>query len=190
VGKEVVLMGWVQRRRDHGGVIFIDLRDREGITQVVFNPEINAGGPCQGPRHPQRIRPRGPRHVEPRPDGMINPNLVTGEIEVLVDELRIFNPAKTPPFMIEDKIDVSETIRLQHRHIDLRARTCSATSSPGTRPARPCALLNDNGFLDIETPVLTRSTPKGPGTTWCPAASTPASSTPCPSRPSCSSSCS
>ena len=93
---------------------------------------------------------------------MINPKLATGEIEVLVTELKILNPAKTPPFLIEDNVDVSETIRLKHRHLTCGGRRCSATSSPGTRPAhRVRHYLNDNGFLDIETPVLTRSTPEG-----------------------------
>ena len=108
MGKEVILMGWVLRRRDHGGVIFIDLRDREGITQVVFNPEINPD--IHAKAHTLRsefvlgIRGR----VDPRPDGMINAKMPTGEIEVLVDELKILNPAKTPPFLIEDNVDVSE----------------------------------------------------------------------------------
>ena len=101
IGKEVVLMGWVLRRRDHGGVIFVDLRDREGITQVVFNPEVDQAIHTKA----HTIRPEyviGVRgKVDPRPEGMVNPNLKTGEIEVLVTELKILNPAKTPPFLIE-----------------------------------------------------------------------------------------
>ena len=162
MGKEVILMGWVLRRRDHGGVIFIDLRDREGITQVVFNPEINPD--IHAKAHTLRsefvlgIRGR----VEPRPDGMINAKLPTGEIEVLVDELKILNPAKTPPFLIEDNVDVSEPIRLKNRHLDLRRpplqRNLITRHKAGASVRR---FLNDNGFLDIETPVLTRSTPEG-----------------------------
>ncbi|MCP3953126.1 MAG: aspartate--tRNA ligase, partial [Desulfobacterales bacterium] len=113
VDKEVVLMGWVQRRRDHGGVIFIDLRDRDGLTQVVFNPEINPEVHAKAHviRSEYVLGVRG--QVKARLEGMTNPNLATGEIEILVSELKILNPAKTPPFMIEDKIDVSENVRLQ-----------------------------------------------------------------------------
>ncbi len=162
MGKEVVLMGWVLRRRDHGGVIFIDLRDREGITQVVFNPEINPD--IHAKAHTLRsefvLGVRG--RVEPRPEGMINAKLPTGEIEVLVDELKILNPAKTPPFMIEDYVDVSEPIRLKNRHMDLRRPPLQRNII--TRHKASAAVrrfLNGNGFLDIETPVLTRSTPEG-----------------------------
>jgi aspartyl-tRNA synthetase len=162
MGKEVVLMGWVLRRRDHGGVIFIDLRDREGITQVVFNPTINPD--VHAKAHALRsefvlgIRGR----VEPRPDGMINPKLPTGEIEVLVDELKILNPAKTPPFMIEDNVEVSEALRLKNRHLDLRRPPLQRniiTRHKASASVR--RFLDDNGFLDIETPVLTKSTPEG-----------------------------
>ena len=98
IGNEVVLMGWVLRRRDHGGVIFVDLRDREGLTQVVFNPEVNktVHAKAHSIRSEYVLAVRG--RVDPRPDGMVNPNLQTGEIEVLVSELKILNPAKTPPF--------------------------------------------------------------------------------------------
>ena len=162
MGKEVVLMGWVLRRRDHGGVIFIDLRDREGITQVVFNPEINPDvhAKAHAIRNEFVLGVRG--RVEPRPEGMINPKLPTGEIEILVDELKILNPAKTPPFLIEDHVDVSEPIRLKNRHLDLRRPPLQRNLV--TRHRTGAAVrhyLNNNGFLDIETPVLTRSTPEG-----------------------------
>lgn len=162
MGKEVVLMGWVQRRRDHGGVIFIDLRDREGITQVVFNPEINPE--IHKKAHTIRsefvLGIRG--KVEPRPDGMINPKLTTGHIEVLVDELKILNEAKTPPFQIEESIDVSEAIRLKNRHLDLRRpKLQHAVITRHKTSASVRRFLNANGFLDIETPVLTKSTPEG-----------------------------
>jgi aspartyl-tRNA synthetase len=162
MGQEVVLMGWVLRRRDHGGVIFIDLRDREGITQVVFNPEINPAvhAKAHGIRSEFVLGVKG--RVEPRPEGMINPKLTTGEIEVLVDELKILNPAKTPPFLIEDNVDVSEPIRLKYRHLDLRRPALQHNII--TRHQTSAAVrgfLNDNGFLDIETPVLTKSTPEG-----------------------------
>ena len=161
-GAEVVLMGWVQRRRDHGGVIFIDLRDREGLTQVVFNPEVDAE--VHAKAHVIRsefvLGVRG--QVTRRIEGMANPNLATGEIEILVNELKIFNAAKTPPFQIEDNIEVSENIRLAHRHIDLRRPQLQKNLILRHRTgAAVRQYLNDLGFIDIETPFLTRSTPEG-----------------------------
>jgi aspartyl-tRNA synthetase len=162
VGTEVVLMGWVQRRRDHGGVIFVDLRDREGITQVVFNPEVSPK--LHEKAHVLRseyvIGIRG--KVEKRLEGMTNPKLKTGEIEVFVTELKIFNAAETPPFMIEDNVDVSENIRLKFRHIDLR-RTLFQKNIINRHKAAASVrqYLNSRRFIDIETPVLTRSTPEG-----------------------------
>jgi aspartyl-tRNA synthetase len=155
-------MGWVQRRRDHGGVIFVDLRDREGLTQVVFNPEISAAvhAKAQVLRNEFVIGVRG--KVDPRPAGMVNPNLVTGAIEVLVTELKIFNPAQTPPFMIEDGVDASETIRLKHRHLDLRRPELQQNILLRHRAAQAVrTYLNGSGFIDVETPVLTKSTPEG-----------------------------
>ncbi|MGD8251382.1 MAG: aspartate--tRNA ligase, partial [Desulfobacterales bacterium] len=162
VGREVVLMGWVQRRRDHGGVIFVDLRDREGITQVVFNPEVNAAvhEKAQAIRNEFVLGVRGT--VDPRPEGMVNPKLKTGGIEVMVSELKILNPAKTPPFLIEDGVDASETIRLKYRHLDLRRPEIQKSLIVRHRTATAVRrYLNDAGFLDVETPVLTRSTPEG-----------------------------
>lgn len=162
IGEEVVLMGWVQRRRDHGGVIFVDLRDREGITQIVFNPEREqeAHAKAHSVRSEFVLGIRG--KVEARPDGMINPNLKTGEIEILVTELKILNTAQTPPFMIEETVDVSESIRLKHRHIDLRRPQLQKNIITRHKAAASIRqYLNANGFLDIETPVLTRSTPEG-----------------------------
>ncbi len=162
VGKEVVVMGWVLRRRDHGGVIFVDLRDREGLTQVVFNPEVDKDVHVKAHsiRNEYVLAVRG--KVDPRPDGMVNPNLRTGEIEVLVSELKILNPAKTPPFLIEDNIDVSENIRLKYRHLDLR-RTQMQRNLVLRHKANASVrnYLNSQGFLDLETPFLTRSTPEG-----------------------------
>ncbi|MCP4366900.1 MAG: aspartate--tRNA ligase, partial [Deltaproteobacteria bacterium] len=162
VGKEVVLMGWVQRRRDHGGVIFIDLRDREGITQVVFNPDANkkVHEKAHAIRNEFVLGVRG--KVDNRPEGMINPKLKTGEIEVLVTQLKIFNVAQTPPFLIEDKVDVSETIRLKYRHLDLRRPKLQNNIILRHRASASLRnYLNNSGFLEIETPVLTRSTPEG-----------------------------
>jgi aspartyl-tRNA synthetase len=162
IGREVVLMGWVQRRRDHGGVIFIDLRDREGITQVVFNPEREpvVHAKAHDVRNEYVLGVRGT--VEKRPEGMTNPELETGEIEVLVHELKILNKARTPPFLIEENVDVSESIRLQHRHIDLRRPGLQRNIRLRHNAAAAARnYLNEKGFLDIETPVLTRSTPEG-----------------------------
>ena len=162
VGAEVVLMGWVQRRRDHGGVIFVDLRDREGLTQVVFNPEIHpeVHAKAHAIRSEYVLGVRGV--VESRPADMENPNLKTGKIEVMVHELKILNPAKTPPFVIEDRADVSENTRLKYRHLDLRRPGLQKNiilRHKATASVRN--YLNDNGFLDIETPFLTKSTPEG-----------------------------
>ena len=162
VGKEVILMGWVQRRRDHGGVIFIDLRDRNGITQVVFNPDV--ADAVHAKAHAIRsefvLAVRGT--VDNRPEGMVNPKLKTGAIEVLVTELKILNNAQTPPFMIEDDIEVTETVRLSSRHLDLRRPLMQRNILARHRAAVSVrSYLNDNGFLDIETPFLTRSTPEG-----------------------------
>ncbi|MDP2862498.1 MAG: aspartate--tRNA ligase [Desulfobacterales bacterium] len=161
-GSEVVLMGWVQRRRDHGGVIFVDLRDREGITQVVFNPDLDkeVHEKAHAIRSEYVIGIRG--KVSMRPEGMSNPNLKTGEIEVFATELKILNEAGTPPFLIEDSVDVSENVRLKYRHIDLRRPNIQKNLILRHRAAASVRqYLNGLGFIDIETPVLTKSTPEG-----------------------------
>jgi len=162
VDKEVILMGWVHRRRDHGGVIFVDLRDREGITQVVFNPLVDKKihAKAHAIRNEYVLAVRG--KVENRPADMINPKLKTGAIEVTATELKILNSAKTPPFLIEDEIDASETIRLKYRHLDLRRSEMQKNLI--LRHKVTAAVRNNldrQGFLDLETPVLTRSTPEG-----------------------------
>jgi len=162
-GAEVVLMGWVQRRRDHGGLIFVDLRDREGLTQVVFNPEINPDTHTKAGilRDEYVIAVRGV--VNLRPPDMINPQLATGEIEVLATELRLLNVARTPPFELEDyKVDVSETLRLKYRYLDLRRPSVMKNILLRHRAAQVSRqFLNDHGFIEVETPILTRSTPEG-----------------------------
>ena len=162
VGKEVVLMGWVQRRRDHGGVIFVDLRDREGLTQVVFNPAVDEKVHLKAHaiRNEFVLGVRG--KVDHRPEGMVNPNLKTGEIEVTVTELKILNASQTPPFLIEETVDVSETVRLKYRYIDLRRGRLQNNLILRHRAAMSVRqFLDSQGFLDIETPFLTRSTPEG-----------------------------
>jgi len=162
MGREVILAGWVLRRRDHGGVIFVDLRDREGITQVVFNPEVDEAvhQKAHEIRSEYVLAVRG--KVEKRPEGMTNSNLATGDIEILVTELRILNAAKTPPFMIEDDVEVSESLRLKFRHLDLRRPQLQQNIIRRHKASVSVRnYLVNNGFLEIETPVLTRSTPEG-----------------------------
>jgi len=163
IGRDVVLMGWVQRRRDLGGLIFVDLRDREGITQIVFNPETNPGihEKAHKIRHEDVLAVRG--QVGGRPEGMANASMVTGGIEVTADELRFLNRAQTPPFLIDDSTDdVSETVRLKYRHLDLRRPRLQKNIILRHKAAFAVRqFLNSRGFIDVETPVLTRSTPEG-----------------------------
>ncbi|MFZ2089702.1 MAG: aspartate--tRNA ligase [Desulfobaccales bacterium] len=162
-GREVVLMGWVQRRRDHGGLVFVDLRDREGITQVVFNPEINLDVHTKAGvlRDEYVLAVRG--LVNLRPPEMINPQLDTGEIEVIVEELRILNSSKTPPFELEDfRVDISEALRLKYRYLDLRRPSIMKPILFRHRVAQAARrFLNEQGFIEVETPILTKSTPEG-----------------------------
>ncbi len=161
-GREVVLTGWAQRRRDHGGVIFVDLRDREGITQIVFNPERDPAvhEKAKAIRGEYVLGVRG--IVSLRPEGMENPNLETGAVEVLVSELWIFNTATTPPFMIEDQLEVSESLRLQYRWLDLRRPRMVRNMTVRHKASRFVReFLNEHGFLEMETPFLTKSTPEG-----------------------------
>jgi aspartyl-tRNA synthetase len=162
VGREVVLMGWVQRRRDHGGVIFVDLRDREGIVQVVFNPEINleVHAKAHKVRNEYVLAVKG--DVALRPPESINPDLDTGKIEVLTRELRILSVSENPPFLIEDNGEISENVRLRYRYLDLRRPRLQRNLILRHKVAKAVrAYLDGQGFLEIETPVLTRSTPEG-----------------------------
>ena len=162
INKEVVLMGWVQHRRDHGGVVFIDLRDREGITQIVFNPENSKEihKKAQEIRNEYVLGVKG--KVIARPDDMLNPAMETGAIEVLIDELNIFSKAKTPAFQIEDRVEASEAIRLQYRYLDLRRSQLKNNILARHKATMAIRNYLDNkGFVDIETPFLTKSTPEG-----------------------------
>ena len=161
-GNEVVLMGWVHRRRDHGGVIFVDLRDREGITQVVFNPEINPQIHEQAHRIRSEFVLAVKGTVRGRPSDMINSNIPTGEIEVMADELEILNVSKTPPFMLEDDTDISENLRLKYRYLDLRRQGMQKNLLLRNKVSVETRnYLQANGFIEIETPFLTKSTPEG-----------------------------
>ena len=162
IGREVVLMGWVQHRRDHGGVIFVDLRDREGITQIVFNSEISpeVHAKAQEIRSEYVLGVKG--KVIARPQDMINPNMKTGSVEVIISELRIFSRARTPIFQIEDRTEASESVRLEYRYLDLRRSQLKnnlIARHKATLAVRN--YLDTRGFIDIETPFLTRSTPEG-----------------------------
>jgi aspartyl-tRNA synthetase len=162
VGSEVVLCGWAHRRRDHGGVIFIDLRDREGLVQVVFDPDRP-----EVFRRAEQVRSefvlRISGRVRPRPEGTVNPDLPTGEIEVLGTDLDILNVSETPPIQLDAyAADASEEIRLRYRYVDLRRPEMQERLRFRSRVTQALrAFLDQNGFLDIETPILTKSTPEG-----------------------------
>jgi aspartyl-tRNA synthetase len=162
VGLDVVLCGWAHRRRDHGGVIFIDLRDREGLVQVVLDPDRpEVFRRAEQVRSEYVLRVTG--RVRPRPEGTVNPDLATGEIEVLGTELEILNASETPPIQLEAHVaDASDEIRLRYRYLDLRRPEMQERLRFRARVTRALrAFLDTQGFLDIETPILTKSTPEG-----------------------------
>jgi aspartyl-tRNA synthetase len=161
VGQDVVLCGWVHRRRDHGGVIFLDVRDRDGIAQVVYDPDtVESFAIAEGVRNEFVIRVKG--RVRLRPDGTINDDMPTGKIEVLGKELEVLNAANTPPMQLDDHAEVGEDVRLRFRYIDLRRPEMAERlrfRSKVTNTVRN--FMDENGFLDIETPLLTKATPEG-----------------------------
>ncbi|MDR2199995.1 MAG: aspartate--tRNA ligase [Deltaproteobacteria bacterium] len=161
-GSEVTIAGWVQRRRDHGGLVFLDMRDRSGLVQTVFDPQ-------EDPETHRRARDLRPEYVlalrgtvRPRPADMENPKLKTGKVEILIRELRVLNGSKTPPFQIEEDQNVSENVRLKYRYLDLRIPgrlELFVLRDKITRITRD--FFSGEGFLEVETPFLTRSTPEG-----------------------------
>ena len=161
-GKKALLMGWVHRRRDHGGVVFVDMRDRYGLTQVVFHEDIDPAVHSRA----ELVRPEYVIAVEgdvkPRGAGAVNPNLATGEIEVVATRIWILNESRTPPFPMEDQVDVAEEVRLKYRYVDLRRphmqRNIVLRSQISFAVRQS---LYEQGFLEIETPFLGRSTPEG-----------------------------
>ncbi len=161
IGQEVTLCGWVHRRRDHGGVIFIDLRDREGLVQVVVDPSNpEAFSRAETVRSEYVIQVRG--RVRRRPEGTENPNLPTGRIEVLASDLTVLNRAETPPFPLESEIPVSEEVRLRYRYLDLRRPPMQAKLRTRHQVMQVLRrFLDEHGFLEIETPFLTKATPEG-----------------------------
>ena len=162
VGAKVTLAGWVDRRRDHGGLIFIDLRDREGIVQVVFNPETSKQ--CHQVASQMRseyvVRVSG--EVAPRPPGTENPKLATGDIEVIAQDTEILNPSKTPPFYISEDTEVEESLRLRYRYLDLRRTRMRENLLLRHKVVKFMRnFLDAKGFIEIETPILIKSTPEG-----------------------------
>jgi aspartyl-tRNA synthetase len=162
VGEVVRLLGWVQRRRDHGGLIFVDLRDRSGIVQVVFDPEKMGEGfsVAESLRSEFVVSILG--QVIARPQGMINPKIATGEIEIVAQTLEILNGAKTPPYYIVDQVDVDETVRLKYRYLDLRRPEMQAVFKIRHQVMQIMrSFFDSHGFYEIETPMLNKSTPEG-----------------------------
>ncbi|MCS0670923.1 MULTISPECIES: aspartate--tRNA ligase [Cytobacillus] len=162
IGEKVSLKGWVQKRRDLGGLIFVDLRDRTGIVQVVFNPEVSPEALAAA----EKIRNEFVLDIEgeviAREEGTINENLETGRIEIKAEKVTIINEAKTPPFVIDDKADVSEDVRLKYRYLDLRRPIMFDTFKMRHQVTKAMRdYLDSEGFLDVETPILTKSTPEG-----------------------------
>lgn len=160
IGQLVTLCGWAHRRRDHGGVIFIDLRDRTGISQVVVDPETpDAFKLAESVRNEFVLKVVC--KVRARPEGTVNPNIPTGEVEMLASEIEILNPSLTPPFMLDDD-HLSETVRLEHRYLDLRRPVMQKNLLLRYKVAKSLRdYLDAHGFIEVETPMLTRSTPEG-----------------------------
>ncbi|MBU7007890.1 aspartate--tRNA ligase [Phosphitispora fastidiosa] len=162
VGDRVTLMGWVDARRDHGGLIFVDLRDRSGIIQLVFSPEVDQDSFLKAEKIRGEYVLAAIGEVRRRSDEAVNPKLETGQIEVYITELRVLNAAKTPPFYIEEGIDVDENLRLRYRYLDLRRPDMQRNLILRHKVAKAARdFLDKKGFLEIETPMLTKSSPEG-----------------------------
>ncbi len=161
-GKRVTLCGWVRRRRDHGGLIFIDLRDREGLSQVVFNPQVSKDAHVRADRVRNEYVLSVSGTVSRRPDGTINPNLKTGEIEITADEIHVLNESGVLPFLPDEEGDLAEDLRLKYRYLDLRRPLVQKIIMKRSEIVRSTrGFFADRGFLEIETPFLTKSTPEG-----------------------------
>jgi len=162
IGEKVTLNGWVQRRRDLGGVLFIDLRDRSGLVQIVFNPAFSGDALRIADRARNEYVLAVTGTVVERDAETVNPNLATGEIEVRITEIEIMNAAKNPPFFIEDGIEIDESLRLKYRYLDLRRPEMQRTLMLRSKVSKIFRdFLDENGFIDVETPILTKSTPEG-----------------------------
>ena len=162
IGNEVILMGWALRRRDHGGLIFIDLRDREGIAQIVFDPALNTEvhAVAESVRSEFVLAVKGT--VIPRPEGTVNPTMKTGEVEIQVTECKLLNRSKPLPFMLDEFSEANENIRLKYRYLDLRRPQLQHNLILRSKVSQLTrSYLSDNGFIELETPFLTKSTPEG-----------------------------
>lgn len=190
IGETVTLNGWVQTRRDLGGVLFIDLRDRSGIVQIVFNPDYSGEALeiADKVRSEYVLAVKG--KVVKRDPETVNPNLPTGEIEVQISEIEVLNAAKTPPFFIEDGIEVDESIRLKYRYLDLRRPEMQQTLMLRSKAAKVFRdFLDGEGFIEVETPILTKSSPEGARDYLVPSRVHAGEFLPCRNRRSCTSSC-
>jgi aspartyl-tRNA synthetase len=162
IGQDVALCGWVAHQRDHGGVLFVDLRDRAGIVQVVFNPQDSPDAHAVAERLRAESVVRVEGEVRRRPDGTVNPNLPTGEIEVAAARIEVLAEADTPPFPVQDGIQADESLRLRHRYLDLRRPEMNAVLQLRHRTFSSIhRFFEEHGFVEVETPMLTRSTPEG-----------------------------
>ncbi|MBI2830752.1 MAG: aspartate--tRNA ligase [Chloroflexi bacterium] len=162
VGARVTLAGWVDRRRDHGGLIFIDLRDREGIVQVVFNPEVAKETHETAGELRSEYVVQASGAVALRPPGTENPKLPTGDVEIIADKIKILNTSETPPFYINEEVEVEESLRLKYRYLDLRRKRMKDNLILRHRVVKFIRdFLDDRGFLEVETPILIKSTPEG-----------------------------
>ena len=161
VDDDVVLCGWIHRRRDHGGVIFLDLRDREGLAQVVYDPDTKESFKiAEGVRNEFVVEVKG--RVRLRPSGTINDEMPTGRVEILGNELKVLNASETPPIQLDEHAEVGEDVRLKYRYIDLRRPEMAARLRFRSKVGNTIRnFLDNNGFLDIETPLLTKATPEG-----------------------------
>jgi len=162
IGQDVCVMGWVQRRRDHGGLIFIDLRDREGIVQLALDPDRDLPSHQKGEQVRNEYVLAALGKVSPRPEGTVNPKMKTGEVEIEISELLILNRSETPPFMLDEFTEVAENIRLKYRYLDLRRPVLQRNMRMRHLVAKTVRnYFDQQGFIEIETPVLTKSTPEG-----------------------------
>ena len=187
-GGQVILMGWVNRRRDHGNLIFLDLRDRTGITQIVLDKDLCPEGHAKA----EHVRPEYViavlGTVRPRGENVINPKMATGEIEIAADRLLVLNDSKVPPFSPAEEAIGNEEVRLKYRYIDLRRHEMQQTLELRHRITLAVREnLSEQGFLEIETPFMTRSTPEGARDYLVPSRVHPDTFTRCRSRRNCSS---
>jgi aspartyl-tRNA synthetase len=160
--KEVTLSGWVASRRDHGEIIFMDLRDKHGVTQIVFDPEKNREVHKQAHELKNEFCVKVKGKVSPRPEGTVNPKIPTGEIEVEIDQIEVLSESATPPFEIRENVNVSEEVRLKYRYLDLRRDVMQKKLKVKHKAYKYVTdFLDSEDFISVETPILTKSTPEG-----------------------------